>query len=172
MKLLLLILFVSFISCQSKKQTPIPWKLSTFKKLNDTPLFLPEYLSSYCNPIIVKGYNGNQQARYDTPINGIHGGQEVNYYSNPTATVFSQKNEWPLMFPQNSLIIKEKLHDEGNEYGAMLKRERGFDPENGDWEYFYIERDGKVHRGKLQNCIDCHRKASNSTFVYGYNTFR
>jgi hypothetical protein len=173
-KLFYLSLMVLFTSCQNlKKKTPIPWDLSQFEKMNVKPLALPDYLSTGCQPIFIQGFdNPAAFARYDVKINGIHGGSLVNYFSNNIASEFSKQNDWPLLFSEGSLIIKEKIQDEGNEFGAMLKREKGYDTENGDWEYFYIEKSGKIHQGKLQSCIKCHKKASDNTYIYGYKTFR
>jgi hypothetical protein len=41
------------------------------------------------------------------------------------------------------------------EYGMMIKREPGYDPAHGDWQYVYVEA-GKVTEGRLPSCIQCH----------------
>ncbi len=40
----------------------------------------------------------------------------------------------------------------------MIKHERGFNPESGDWEYMVVNGDGTraEARGKLENCQACH----------------
>jgi hypothetical protein len=64
-------------------------------------------------------------------------------------------------FPEGSLIVKEKVsRDDGSPRGftGMWKREKGYFPECGDWEFFTV--DGAttkiVERGKLTRCASCH----------------
>lgn len=87
-------------------------------------------------------------------------------------------------YPIGGVIVKEKRvgffsdpehEDELNSYGSdqfdgvggMIKREPGFDPEHGDWEYFYFEDASKITRGKIQSCIECHAMARETDFVFG-----
>jgi hypothetical protein len=72
-----------------------------------------------------------------------------------------------------TIVVKEK-HADGlakgppNEYGAMIKHEPGYDPQHGDWEYIYVEREPekKVTRGRLESCINCHEHAKNRDYVF------
>lgn len=53
---------------------------------------------------------------------------------------------------------------------AMIKREPGFDPENGDWEYAYqvnkpVEN-RTIVRGKIGSCIDCHRNVKDQDYLF------
>ncbi len=65
-------------------------------------------------------------------------------------------------FPQGSVLVKEKLsHKESTSpelLTVMVKREAGYNPENGDWEYLSVDGTGKeVHeRGRLEKCQSCH----------------
>jgi hypothetical protein len=63
-------------------------------------------------------------------------------------------------FPAGSLLLKEKLSDDGKSqlFTGMWKREEGYFPKAGDWEFFTADAAaGKiVERGKLANCADCH----------------
>ena len=90
-------------------------------------------------------------------------------------------------FPQGTTIIKEKYDDladaqkreKTRAYGVMIKREAGYNPDQGDWEYAYIDldQDGNITsatRGKLKSCIDCHGNQANNDYVfrsYGMKTF-
>ena len=53
---------------------------------------------------------------------------------------------------------------------AMIKREPGYDPENGDWEYAYEKRwpeaERSVVRGKLGSCIECHKGARITDYLF------
>jgi hypothetical protein len=65
-------------------------------------------------------------------------------------------------FPQGSLIVKEKLPDPHSGAPELLtvmrKRERGYNPAGGDWEYLVLDGAGRQvqAQGKLQNCQSCH----------------
>ena len=87
-------------------------------------------------------------------------------------------------YPVGAVIVKEKrvacfhhpeIEDRINSYGSdqfdgvggMIKREPGFDPDYGDWEYFYFEDASEITRGKIQSCIACHEGARENDFVFG-----
>lgn len=75
-------------------------------------------------------------------------------------------------FPQGSVIVKEKigsyLGGKALLYTIMRKREAGFNPDLGDWEFAVVGPDGKdiQERGKLANCQSCHRPKRDSDFVF------
>lgn len=55
----------------------------------------------------------------------------------------------------------------------MIKREPGYDPKFGDWEYFQSTPDGKlISRGNSQNeqiastCVSCHSNITDQDFVF------
>lgn len=79
----------------------------------------------------------------------------------------------PQTFPQGSVIVKEKIsnHFEGSKpllYTIMRKREPGYNPSLGDWEFAVVGPNGKDVQGigKLENCQNCHRTKRDSDFVY------
>ncbi len=75
--------------------------------------------------------------------------------------------------PVGTIIVKEK-HDSWEvkgppkEYGAMVKREPGYDPTRGDWEYVYVVREPekKVTRGQIESCIYCHVRQMEQDYVF------
>jgi hypothetical protein len=75
-------------------------------------------------------------------------------------------------FPQGSIILKEKLPSKDSTspelLTVMIKREAGFNPENGDWEYMALDGAGKQvqARGRLENCQSCHTLVKTTDFVY------
>lgn len=76
-------------------------------------------------------------------------------------------------FPQGSVIVKEKVGHriEGGKpllYTIMRKREPGYNPSLGDWEFAVVGPNGKDVQGigKLENCQNCHRTKRVSDFVY------
>jgi hypothetical protein len=75
--------------------------------------------------------------------------------------------------PVGAVVVKEKYDDPGANgppaaYAAMVKREPGYDPAHGDWEYVYATaRPEKTFaRGKLASCIECHARASETDYLF------
>ena len=75
-------------------------------------------------------------------------------------------------FPEGSVIVKEKLSEPSSTspelLTVMIKREKGFNPETGDWEYAVLDGTGtKLEtRGKLSNCQGCHVSRPHSDYVF------
>ena len=76
-------------------------------------------------------------------------------------------------FPEGSIIVKKKLgtyikRDSPQLYTLMRKREAGYNPEVGDWEFSVVAGDGKQFQasGKLANCQSCHQGKKGSDFVF------
>lgn len=74
-------------------------------------------------------------------------------------------------FPQGSIIVKEKLTTRESSapelLTVMVKREPGYNSENGDWEYMALDGPGKSvqARGKLENCQACHLTVKDRDYV-------
>jgi hypothetical protein len=83
------------------------------------------------------------------------------------------------VYPVGSIVVKEKkgasyFVGRGEErskthdgVGGMIKREKGYDPEHGDWEYFYFEDPAKVESGRITSCVACHAGAATTDYVFG-----
>lgn len=48
----------------------------------------------------------------------------------------------------------------------MIKREAGYNPASGDWEFFIQEKGGPLAKGKLSNCISCHATATGPDHLF------
>ena len=74
-------------------------------------------------------------------------------------------------FPVGSMIVKEKLGSpvstEPELLTAMIKRQPGYNPESGDWEYLVLDGAASkiVERGKLTRCSGCHRPYQSTDFI-------
>lgn len=74
-------------------------------------------------------------------------------------------------FPQGSIIVKEKLPYKASStpelLTVMIKREAGYDSENGDWEYMEVDGTGKEvrERGRLKQCQSCHLMEKDTDYV-------
>ena len=75
-------------------------------------------------------------------------------------------------FPEGSVIVKEKLARqdslEPELLTVMIKREKGFNPQTGDWEFMVTNGAGTEPqaRGKLNSCQACHTSMSATDFTY------
>jgi hypothetical protein len=108
---------------------------------------------------------------------GPHAAPAIRIYANPVAHAHLRDSR-PGALPVGSILVKEKLdltginnpiaEDQVFAYAAMIKREAGYDLGNGDWEYLYdaTRTGGKVERGKLTSCIECHRQAEATDYLF------
>lgn len=73
------------------------------------------------------------------------------------------------IFPVGSIIVKEKLPTpnatQPELLTVMVKREQGYFPEGGDWEYrVYDGQLRQMEAGRLTLCAACHQKAVDRVF--------
>jgi hypothetical protein len=134
----------------------------TWKKANERPLRLPAPLDYLCRPATIKD-------SIQTSANP-HRKKWFTVFMNPAA----QK---PLLdaraprFPAGSVVVKEKVTDKEGKHPelltAMVKRQKGFNPKSGDWEYVVAGADGRViQQGRLDNCASCHAQAKSTDYVF------
>lgn len=76
-------------------------------------------------------------------------------------------------FPAGSIIVKKKVGNspEGQTtllYTLMKKRERGYNPMVGDWEFLVVAGNGTQleARGKIESCQTCHVRKSDTDFIF------
>jgi hypothetical protein len=122
--------------------------------------------TSICSP--PPGTNAGQAA--PEPLFNVHADKNAELaFSRPASTPF----------PEGSMIVKEllatnKKSAESRTLLAMVKRDEGFDPAHGDWEFLVLRRLKQpiiVERGKIAHCHACHEKAKAQDFVFrGYAT--
>jgi hypothetical protein len=100
-----------------------------------------------------------------------HASPYINVYVNETGRTAMLK-PGAVTFPEGSVIVKEKGNGEQAAepelLTVMVKRARGYNPAVGDWEFAVV--DGTVTsvqaRGKLANCMECHKTVSSSDYVF------
>lgn len=136
----------------------------SFPRLTDQPHQAGVELLMLCNA--PNNASADRSARY-----GPHRESMVHYYANSVA-----REILPLKagsFPKGAVIVKEKLAADGSvrAIGGMIKRASGFNPEGGDWEYFYFEKRSGFAGGRLENCAACHAEAKKSDYVFASRAF-
>ncbi|MGI9456109.1 MAG: cytochrome P460 family protein, partial [Aeoliella sp.] len=103
--------------------------------------------------------------------NGPHAFSKINIYMNDSAAdTFAAISK---SYPTGSVVVKEKLGSTVDDLGTaggvggMVKRKAGYDPENGDWEYFYFDTPDNIESGRIESCVQCHQRAQETDYVFG-----
>ena len=83
------------------------------------------------------------------------------------------------VFPVGAVVVKQKsilgyrdtngawIREADTGVGGMVKRNPGYDPTHGDWEYFYFQDPKKIESGHIPSCIQCHESARDKDRVFG-----
>ncbi len=142
---------------------------------SELTLMTPEPV--FVNPELAMLCVGATKEMVDNARNeeGPHANCSVKIFMNELASsAFTQNTSYPI----GAIIVKEKdmlgyrtkldtdWQGMGSGVGGMIKREKGYDEFNGDWEYFYFDNPSSIESGKMKSCIECHRKAQSSDFVF------
>lgn len=107
---------------------------------------------------------------------GVHAHSTIMIYMNDLAAEALASD--PPAYPQGAVIVKEKQRlyfrnadgtevRDANGVGGMIKRGPDFDPEHGNWEYFYFERPESIEAGRIASCVACHEAAKATDYVFG-----
>jgi hypothetical protein len=117
--------------------------------------------------------NGRLPAPKEKPSKNPHekGNQTfARVFANEPATPEMNKDE--PHFPAGSIIVREKLLQETAQtpevVTVMIKREKGFSPKSGDWEFFVLEGTlEKVEKRETTgSCAKCHTQAEKTDWVF------
>ena len=100
-----------------------------------------------------------------------HAGAYIDVYVNDTGRA-AMLTKGDVTFPLGTVIVKEKRAAERSPeptlLTVMVKREAGYNPAVGDWEFAVV--DGAAarveERGRLASCMRCHSALSRSDFVF------
>jgi hypothetical protein len=135
-------------------------------QVNDKPYHVSTELDSLCRAPMAQDYKLEAE-RSGNP----HIAASINVFVNNAGkqAMFTKQPH----FPEGSIIVKQKLAPffERNQpvlYTVMRKREVGYNPAVGDWEFLVVSGDGKQVQasGKLDNCQVCHVGKKDSDFVF------
>lgn len=94
-----------------------------------------------------------------------HGDYLKLYVNKPAYNALSEGME---KMPNHAIIIKEN-YNEQKELVAItpMYKSEGYNPGAGDWFWAKYGKNGKVMKsGKVEGCIDCHRKAESTDFLF------
>ena len=134
----------------------------SWTKVNDKPQYMAPRVSAMCA--------APTKAQIDKEKSNPHLEKFINVYVNSTGKdeMLTKKNP---KFPVGTVIVKEKLSSPDSQtpelLTVMIKREKGFKPEVGDWEFMTVDGEATkvTSRGKLENCKACHLDYEQNDFV-------
>ncbi|RYX84301.1 hypothetical protein EON83_10320 [bacterium] len=115
---------------------------------------------------------------------GPHAKKFLRVYVNEIGEAQMAEQKYP-RFPVGTIIVKQKLPvipSKNSKTGTpkpqqisstpelltvMLKREAGYNPSNGDWEFMVTNGAGDevTERGKLKNCQSCHLPYAKTDYI-------
>jgi dienelactone hydrolase len=140
----------------------------SFEKITPEPVSVDPKLARFC-----RGAN-ERELKEAAKRNGPHAHSAVTIFMNELATKAYRGRS---TYPEGAVIVKEKfkyryLKSGGMVWpndgvGGMLKRENGYAPEQGDWQFIYFEDMFRIETGKMASCVDCHKNAEAKDFVFG-----
>lgn len=93
----------------------------------------------------------------------------IHVFINPEAAGIIKSGKG--VYPEGTIILKQKFLDaeakQTEFYTGMRKREKDYNPEYGDWEFFTLDQTGTkvTARGRIDSCMDCHANWKETDFV-------
>lgn len=170
-----LLLAAAWCGCLSSKRAPsishIVTSYTNYDQITKTAVLVNPELAMLCVGISKEAVDA---ARKES---GPHANTAILVYMNDLAARAFRTNNIP--FPVGAVIVKQKttigyfdknfqwVHAGENGVGGMVKRAAGYDPEHGDWEYFYFENPAKIESGRISSCVQCHEAAKSKDYVFG-----
>ena len=119
---------------------------------------------------IVEEYKSYTKINDSRVKSNQHGGIFVNTLINKTGIDSFRNKKYP--YTEGSTVIKEGFDTETSDLSKIyvMKKIKGYDPQNGDWLYAMTDPSGKVQMsGKIQMCISCHVARKDKDYVFGFN---
>ena len=123
-------------------------KYKTWTVVNAEPVKLDPVMAALCADI---------RSRPDTP----HKDKYIRVYVNTVGEEAFLTTKNP-KFPIGTIVVKEKLSEKQSQtpefYTIMLKREAGYNPRGGDWQYLIMDSAKlKIEKpANLESCQSCH----------------
>jgi Cytochrome P460 len=130
-----------------------------------------KYVRVYINPL---GKKALDAARQKAP-KGVVVEKEpaLRYFDDRFMKTLERRLSYPDLpaLPVGTVVVKEKLSSPDAQtpelLTIMIKRNKGFNPSCGDWEFLVYEGDGKREqaRGRITHCISCHSTYTKTDFL-------
>ncbi len=134
-------------------------------KVNAVPQLMPDIVAMSC--VLYRSAGGG----IVDPATNPHRQFFITVYVNDIGRKAMLEQKKP-KFPEGSVIVKEKLFEaqalSPDLLTVMIKHGKGYNPENGDWEYMVTNGDGTIlnGRGNLENCQACHFHNAKTDYIF------
>jgi Cytochrome P460 len=134
----------------------------TWTKVTGKPYLVVSKLAIQCSSPTL--------AQEESEAKNPHNDKFINVYVNSLGKTEMMTKKRP-QFPKGTVIVKEKLTTAESTspelLTVMLKREKGFNKGNGDWEYMTVNGEATevAAKGKLENCMACHAVEKSTDYV-------
>lgn len=140
-------------------------------QITDVPFRMNREFSGLCLPALDDwpGADGSPPKNAAPKDAGPHSDYYCHIFINDLGlpTMKTGKGEYPI----GTVIVKQKFYDpEGTRtefFTLMRKREDGYDPDNGNWEYSTVDQTATkiLSRGRTESCIGCHSDYTETDYV-------
>lgn len=144
-----------------------PATFADWPRAMEQPVRMLPDISAFCRPVSTEESQAHAEK---VKAKGPHGSMPIRVRVSPDHFLAFQNGQ-PL--PAGTVIVKEKWQDHSEpkqllEYGLMIKREKGYYPESGDWEYAFVTLfpEKKETRGRMAECADCHGQARDKDYLF------
>ncbi|HEY0462473.1 MAG TPA: cytochrome P460 family protein [Pyrinomonadaceae bacterium] len=135
----------------------------SWTKVNEKPEIMDFEVSALCAQL--------KREPAETTTKNPHSDRFINVYVNSVGRDEMLTKANP-KFPVGTVIVKEKLFSAVGDktpelLTVMIKREKGFNPEVGDWEFMVLNGEATEVKaqGKMQNCQACHLGYEKNDFI-------
>jgi Cytochrome P460 len=173
------LLFTVLAGCESVPPPPSPSpspepkpqqvEYSTWECVTGEPYAVSKVTATVCDNGArhIPGWDPEFVGHMDNSGRGPHANHAINVRVNPVGLdAFRARTPVPV----GTVVMKEKLTDaKVVAVGTMTKREPGYDPDHGDWEYGYRELKADALPptvGKIDSCVACHRIAAKKDYLF------
>lgn len=161
-----------FIACSSAKQSDAGNvedglasinEYRSWQRVNPTPVRMHVQVAVACAAAI--------PPRIPAGPDNPHRDKYITVWVNPQGADAMMGQRSP-DFPAGSVIVKEKLASRDSDLPelltVMIKREQGYNPECGDWEFMAVDGSGKTvqSRGKISSCQGCHEGLPENDYIF------
>ena len=116
---------------------------------------------------LVNQYKNFKALNSELKPSGIHG-SKVKTFLDEKGFESYEKKSFP--YPDGTMAVKESFSSDGKLNRLyLMKKIKGYDPENNDWYYALMSTEGKPSQsGKVSFCIQCHTSAKDKDYLYGF----
>lgn len=100
----------------------------------------------------------------------IHGSRVKTFLDKDAFEAYQAKS---FPYADGTVAVKESYGspDGSPEKLYVMKKIKGYDPDNGDWFYAITSTNGVASQsGRISMCIGCHTKAKAKDYLYGFDT--